>query len=246
MNTLKSIHTNEVARYMSGNTPSLLFRLKNKEVSKEELIQIVQIRYQAAHFFEDWLRLIITVVSNSSLSPSEKQTLSHAAKQNLREELGEVEIYGGPHRDGRIVQLEALGINPDTWAKELGTYNKLGDVHPAAKHLIESLRVIANRGPVEAITALWYYENRISLDGVNGDYCLLLHALESKFPELYKEEYVEGDALYHIASHAKHDEYHAKLAEDALEASGSATEHVITEVCDSVRIAVDRFWNEVL
>jgi len=246
MKILRKIHIDEVARYTSGNIPSLLLKLKNKTVTREELIQIVQIRYQAANFFEDWLRLIIDTVRNSSLSRTEKETLSYAAEQNLREELGEVEIYGGPHRNGRIIQLEALGIDPETWTKDLGTYDKLGNVHPAARHLIESLKAIINRGPVEAITALWYYENRISLDGVNGDYCLLLHALESKFPELYKEKYIEGGALYHISSHAEHDEFHAKLAEDALETSTLAKENIIIETCGSVQVIVDRFWDEVL
>lgn len=246
MNILRHIHTGEIERYKSDKIPSLLVKLKNKKVTKDDLIQIINVRYQAAHFFEDWLRFIIYIIKISSLFLKQKEVLSYAVEQNLKEELGEVEIYGGPHKNGRFIQLKALGIDPKVWIKDIGTYQNLKKIHPAARHLIQTLKKIAQTGPVEAVTALWYYENRISLDGVNGDYCLLLNTLESRFPDLYKEKYIEGDALYHIYSHSKHDEYHAKLAEDALDTLDFIDEDIVIKTCDLVRTAIDRFWDEVL
>lgn len=242
---LQSIHITEIDRYKQDNIPKLLLRLKTNQVGRDELIQIISTRYQVAHFFEDWLRLILKIIDSSNLLIEIKKFLQNAVEQNLKEELGEVKEYGGPHKDGRSTLLKALGIDPVVWKKNIGNYTHLGELEIASKNLINSMKTIAKQGPFEAVIALWYYENRISLDGKLGDYYLLLSAFEHRYPEYHKNIYIEGDALYHIASHAKHDTYHAKLAEDAIVKCGVSDE-IVEKVCNQAQKAIDVFWNEVL
>lgn len=245
---LTKLHQQEVSRYQNGEIPAILKALKETAVKRDDLKKIIFIRYQVAHFFEDMLRYMIVVIRNdTTLIRDQQEALVSAASQNLKEELGEFVEYGGPHREGREVLLSALGIDYQDWSKNLGTYNSPGNVSHAVKDLILSIKEIISRGAIEAITALWYYENRISLDGVLGDYYILLHAFETQFPEFKKPAYTEGDALWHIASHANHDEYHAGLAEDALHKVMSlcGSQQKILTTFEDMKKACDDFWNEI-
>ncbi len=245
---LNIIHIEEIDRSSTGGIPALLKALQKNSIDKKHLIGIISRRYQVAHFFEDMLRYMIDVIRNDGeLSEAAQKGLFFAVEQNLKEELGEVAEYGGPHREGRRIFLTALGFDYQLWSRDLGMYDKLGILYPSARKLIEFIREVISRGSVEAVAALWYYENRISLDGIHGDYYILLSAFEKQFPEFKKTKYQEGDALWHLASHAQHDEYHAQLAENGLHAVASRTEVMnrITTTCRDMQIAFDTFWEDV-
>lgn len=246
----------DVDRYeRNDRIPEVLFRMKQGEVNREQLTQIISVRYQAAHFFEDMLRRIVEVVNCRQhrrpqrwplIDTGTSTALCEAATVNLAEELGQMAEYGGPHREGREVFLTALGIDYVTWKAKLGTYENMGELDPAARFLVNRMRWIIELGPVEALVALWYYENRISMDHMQGDYHILLHAFETAFPEFKRPngKYVEGDPLWHIASHADHDEHHAQLAKDALvkvEEIPLVFESIENGVLET-RKAVDFFW----
>ena len=247
----------EINRYRAMDPfdiPAVLYRLRRNEVTQLQLITLISIRYQFAHFFEDMLRHMIAVVdtglfhrNEDPLTSKEKTSLREAATQNLQEELGELESYGGPHREGREVLLSALGVDYQKWKSNLGTYDNPGEVHESVLMLLTELKRIISTGAVEAISCLWYYENKISLDGVEGDYCILLKAFEQRFPEFKKDDYKEGDVLWHISSHAEHDVYHAALAEKALQSGHQS--YVWVEAVDygvrETRMALEYFWDRM-
>lgn len=239
-------HAREVEKYKRGEMPAVLKNIKEGAVTREQITRVMTTRYQAAHFFEDMLKRIIQNIRSAGLSSEIQTPLVQSVEQNLREELGEAAAYGGPHREGREVLLKALGVDYEEWRSKLGTYNELGNLDPAAGKLIESLRKITDENPITAVALLYYYEDRISLDG-EGDYHVLLGGLEKLFPELSKETYVEGDALWHVSSHADHDVHHAALAKDALT-------HAVRNQIDiaslekglsETKSALDAFWNEL-
>ncbi len=246
----------DVDRYKRNDRiPEILFRMKQCEVSRTQLTHIISVRYQAAHFFEDMLRRIIEVVNRGQhrlpqrwpiIDTNTRTVLREAVTINLAEELGQMAEYGGPHHEGREVFLTALGIDYVSWKAKLGTYNDLGDLDPSVRFLVNRMKWIIELGPLEALVALWYYENRISMDHTQGDYHILLRAFEVAFPEFKKPEskYVEGDPLWHIASHADHDEHHAQLARDALmkvEGVPLFFESIENGILET-RKAIDFFW----
>ncbi len=216
----------EIVRYEASKIPEILFKMNRGELSREQLITVITVRYQAAHFFEDMLHEMLRIVAKGKyrkgtcwLDPGVIQAFRKAIATNLSDELGNVNSYGGgPHREGRKVFLSALGVDYEAWKQPLGTYDSLGKVDEAARSLIVHLRWIIGHGAIEALAVLWYYECRIALDRRHGDYHILLRAFEGQFPEFKKPDrsYREGDVLWHLHSHAAHDEYHAKLAENAL------------------------------
>ncbi len=241
------IHQYEVQRYKEGNIPEILKMLKNNSLTRDQLTDLISIRYEAAHFFEDILRLIIKKIKEDvSLENTVQQKLLYSAEQNLKEELGEEEKYGGPHENGRKVLLTALGVDYEKWKGRLGTIENTLIPNVAPKKLIEEFKDVVNEGSIEAVSALWYYENRISLDGVVGDYYILLKAFEIKFPEFKKDTYQERDVLWHIASHAHHDEFHAQIAKDGLLSLVNTVDSVekIERACEEMRKAIDTFWND--
>ena len=255
-NILGSFFRGEVRRYSLNEIPEILYRMKRGELSREQLISIVSTRYQIAHFFEEMLREMIRIIERGTfregtwpLKPYAIEELRKAAAVNLSEELGEVKEYGGPHREGREVFLTTLGVDYKKWKSVLGTYDNIGEIDPGARTFLLRMKWIISLGAVEAISALWYYENRISLDHVHGDYHILLHAFEEKFPEFKKPggKYQEGDALWHIYSHADHDEHHANLAKNALkviEGRGFWHESIENGVHETMK-ATDYFWCEL-
>jgi hypothetical protein len=199
--------------------------------------------------FEEFLEHVMKVVKQSKLPREIKDGLYEAAHQNYLEEKGTVIEYGGPHSEGRETLLMALGYDYDKWQQPLGTYENPGAVCEPVRVLLTHLREIVARGPIEAITALWCYENRISLDGY-GDYFILLHGFENAFPQFKKaslEDYKEGDVFWHLASHAHHDTYHAQLAVDGLNLLPGADANVekITTVCRDMKHLFDTFWNSL-
>ena len=245
---IDSFHAGEVERYKRGEFPEILKRIEASDISKEKMVEVISTRYQVAHFFEDMLRRIIRGVEASELATNVKAALIHSVQVNLNEELGEVAEYGGPHREGREVLLNALGVDYETWKKDLGIYENLGKLNPIARELVESLKRIIDTDPIAAVAMLYSYEDKISLDGV-GDYHKLLAGLEKLYPELAKADskYVEGDALWHIYSHADHDEHHAALAKSGLVESVS-TEADLSKLQTGMtraKIALDTFWNNL-
>lgn len=245
----------EVVRYETSKIPEILFEMDRGGLSREQLITVISIRYQVAHFFEDMLREMLRIVARGTyregmcpLDPEVVQAFRKAITTNLREELGEIGDYGGPHKEGRKVFLTALGVDYDAWKQPLGTYHRLGTLHESAKSLVSRLQWIISRGAVEALAALWYYECRIALNRRHGDYHILLRAFEGQFPEFKKpdREYREGDVLWHLHSHAVHDECHARLAADAL----CTLEDVPGAWLDSIELgfqetlfAFENFWH---
>jgi hypothetical protein len=205
--------------------PEILYRMNRGELERQQLVEVITVRYQVAHFFEAMLEQMLRVIDagrfrekDGQLYPDVIPALRHAVAQNLREERGEAEEYGGPHAKGRAALLQALGVDYAQWQNLLGTYEHLGALDEFAKYAVTQLKYFTSLGGIEAVSILWHYEWSISRDGVCGDYCVLLRAFEHAFPEFANPSglYREGDPLWHLYSHARHDEYHAELAEQAL------------------------------
>jgi hypothetical protein len=152
--------------------------------------------------------------------------------------------YGGPHTEGREVLLTALGVDYDNWKRDLGSYENLGNLSKVASDLIVTLREIIDEDPITAVAMLYYYEERISLDHM-GDYYKLLAGLETLYPEFKKDKYLEGDAFWHVYSHADHDEHHAQLAKDGLLAAVKSRYDLdkVLNGMQKAKIALDQFWN---
>ncbi|MDO8620404.1 MAG: hypothetical protein Q7R64_03610 [bacterium] len=240
----------ETERYRRNRIPEIVFAMKQHMLSCQQLREVVSVRYEVAHYFILMLSHMLHVIETGTyregsckVSKVVKDALHFAVTENLKEENGDVPAYGGPHYKGRALLLSALGFNYENWSARLGTYGNLIRVDPSARYLVAEMKKTIELGAVEAVSALWYYEMRITLD-----YPILLSALEKKFPELLKDDgtYREGDALWHLASHARHDEHHAKLAEDALALLsgtpgmwGDSMEHGARRTL----FAVDNFWN---
>lgn len=235
-----------VERYRSGQAPRLLQRIASGSLTRPQLTEVISIRYQVAHFFEDMLRCLIHVIDDASdISDEARPQLRHAVQANLDDELGKAGYGSQPHLEGRRDMLQALGIDYDQWSSQLGTYNHFGDVRPAALGLLVRMRHAVMLHPLAGVAALLEYEHRISLHGA-GDYWMLLQGLEKLFPELcpHGRGYREGDPFWHIFSHAQHDDHHAKLAEDGLVAAIRNENDAMPIFSGLViaRYAVDCFW----
>src|SRR3989338_2934563 len=212
-------------RFELNQIPLILHRMNEGALPRQTLVEVIKIRYQVAHFFEDMLEHMLRIIrarrfwrKDGLIWPDVATAFEHAVAENLKDERGEVAEYGGPHREGRSVFLTALGVDYRAWATPLGSYGSLGSLDEFSSYVITQLQHIIEYGAVEALGILWCYERAISRDGRCGDYCIMLRAFERAFPEFAKVEYHEGDALWHIASHAQHDSEHARLAAEALAA----------------------------
>lgn len=243
---IDAAHFDEVDRYEAGEFPEILRRIEKGQITKEQMTAVMSTRYQVAHFFEDMLCRIIKNVEASDLEPEAKEALLQSVQVNLNEELGIESNYGGPHKEGREALLSALGINYEEWKRDLGEYDNLGKLDPVARQLVESLKKIADRDPITAVAMLNLYEDRISL-GTIGDYYKLLSGLEKLYPKLAKEEYVEGDAFWHVYSHADHDEHHADMAKHGILLAVRNQEDVakISAGLSETKAALDKFWYDL-
>jgi len=239
-----------IRRYAKKETPEILIGLQENQFSREELVKILCTRYQAAHFFVGMLEHMLQSIDRGTyrdkdrLDPSLIPIFRSVVADNLSEELGLKKGYGGPHSEGRKNLLEALGVDYDAWAAPLGTYDVPGPgVHEGVGYILHQVKGVIACGAVEALTVLWYYENRITLD-----YPLLLHAFEYRFPTLRRTDgrYAERDPLWHLASHAEHDSGHARTAVYALARlqglPGMWHESIENGVHETWK-GVENFWN---
>ncbi len=246
----------DMERHRLNQIPEILHRMKQGELTREQLISIIGVRYQAAHFFEEMLEDMHFAIHQGRFRTMEgefpwpecKEALRAAVLTNLSEERGEIAEYGGPHSNARKVFLEALGVDYEKWQPDPCGYNSPERLDELVAYVLGQMQFAIHCGAIEAVAALWYYENRISLDGVHGDYCILLKAFEGAFPEFKKPQgsYKEGDPLWHLASHAQHDEHHAKLAEDALstlDGKPGMWEDSIDIGIRTAHLALLNFWN---
>lgn len=245
---LLDIQQVEVSRYQKNDIPLCLQFLKTGYIEQKYLKKMILYRYELSHMFVGLLEHIAKVVLESSLPKEEKQSLYKAVYANYLDETGEG--YGGPHHEGRKMLIESLGENYENYVSVLGTYKKPGRVHGFTTELLDSIKQIVTQGPIQAITLLWYYENRISLENGLGDYFILLRAFERTFPQWKKAsiaEYKEGDPLYHLASHADHDTHHAQLCFDGLASILFSEDELknIEYTCIKMTVAFDRFWNQL-
>ncbi len=246
---LETIHKEEVLRYRNNQIPSVLVELKQGTIQRDKLKQLIGIRYQLAHFFEGFLQHIMATVTEALLPKNQKTSLYYAVHENYLEELGENEDYGGPHSEGRETLLNALGYDYQKWQQPLGSYEHSVKINVSVSFMLKKLKEVVSRGPIEAMITLWYYENRISLEDGLGDYYILLNAFEKVFSEFKKpiDEYKEGDVLWHLASHASHDTYHAQLVVDAFGSVpySAKLRNTILSTCIELRTSFDYFWNNI-
>ena len=244
---LKRIHKEDVMRYCNNQICHALLCVKKGHATKDQLSRLISIRYQLAHFFEEFLQHVMKTVTESSLPDNQKTALYNAVHENYLEEVGENLEYGGPHSEGRETLLNALGYDYEKWQQPLGSFQNPGVVNISVGLMIEKIKNVVDRGPIEAMTVLWYYENRISLEDGLGDYYIILSAFEKAFPEFKKpiDDYKEGDVLWHLASHAFHDTYHAQLVIDGFKNVPYTAQihHTILSVCIELRTSFDWFWN---
>ena len=174
--------------------------------TKDQLSRLIGIRYQLCSFFEEFLQHVMKTVTESSLPDNQKTALYNAVHENYLEEVGENLEYGGPHSEGRETLLNALGMIMKM-ATTIRFISKSGVVNISVGLMIEKIKNIwLESRPIEAMTVLWYYENRISLEDGLGDYYIILSAFGKAFQNLKKpiDDYKEGDVLWHLASHAFH------------------------------------------
>ena len=243
---LEKISKREIELHRKGNIPFLLLALKKSELSRSDLVNLISKRYQLANMFEGFLKHIMQKIEESTMEEKLKNLFYQAVYQNYLEETT-VSNYGQPHWKGRKKLLIELGINYNNWVKEIGSYEKPDKVCIAVKTILKQMKRIVNKGPIEALTALWYYENRISLSDELGDYYLILNNFEKMYPEFKKAKYTEEDALWHIASHAEHDTYHSELAIKGLEGLDSNKENkkIIKNTCEEMRKYFYDFWGNL-
>lgn len=217
--------------------------------------EIVARRYQAAHFFEDMLRLILKEIAAArDLSPRAKQALDHSVRANLEEEIGQSGDYGGePHSQGRRQLLEALGYDYERWVEGLGTYDALGNLHPSAEYLVSGLRGLVKIHPIVGVAVLMHYEDRISFikgKKQKGDYPELLGTLEDSATfrrSHHGEPYPPDHPLYHLWSHSQHDVRHAQLALDGLLTAVGSWRYLklILLGLFGAEELITKFWKEV-
>lgn len=245
-------------RYERNKIPEILYRLRVGELTRGQLVSVISVRYQVADLFEDMLEHMLRVIDKGRHRSNDQQlsepvisALRKAVEENLAEERGEVPEYGGPHRDARKVFLQALGINYAVWKNtRADLYQNLEGMNENARYLVSQMRRIIGEGGVEAVSVLWYYENRISLGGEDGDYCFLLRNFERSFHEFRKPQgvYVEGDPFWHLYSHSRHDANHADMAAAALASLDGTTgmwSDSIDSSIQSVVLAIDNFWHGI-
>lgn len=258
---LTAFSITELARYKEPSLlPNTLKKICLGEIHSKYLVTITLRRYALAHFFVGMLERMQETIEKgknrySKIQGEQRENLLLAVTKNLDEELGKVEGYGGPHINGRKDFLKYFDHDYEDLYGKIGSFDcpidtNLLSSRPAYVEFANSVNELFTVGgchdhSVMAVAILWYYENRISLDGIHGDYPILLKALKKSFPILKKETYAEGDPLYHIWSHAQHDPCHAKYCEDALISLPNEYAKDVLHACSQMRFLFDNFWEEI-
>lgn len=216
----------------SEHVPRLLHEMEGTNVIPATLVRIVALRYQVADRFVTLLKRAIDM--RKKAGGSDDDLLLQALKNNLSDEIGG---YGGepPHEVGRRDALAAFGIDCAAWEKEVRE-------QPAKSttHFLTQFEALMAESSLAAGSALLYYEGRIHREG-RGDYHRLLRGLETAFPDLKKAHYQPGDALYHIASHACHDEGHEHALIEGVSTAVSSEAEL--ETVERVLSHAQNLWN---
>lgn len=216
----------------------------------DQLIQVIQLRYEAAHMFEKVIDYLLVALEDEGKS---RHTLVDALKRNLQEERGEGENdYGPAHVLGRRSFFQALGINYQEWEARLGGNIKdLSGFHEPARNLIAFHHNLIEASPLAGGAAMLYWEGRIA----RLDYVLLLERVDAVFgftpvtgtlPRTTPQEAIP--ARWHLQSHAEHDVFHEKeLIEGVVGAVLNVSEEEVVRVAlIAARTAWERMWGEIL
>lgn len=224
--------------------------LYDPDITRENLRQIIILRYQVAHFFNELFEKLGRGVDKNH---KDKPELSEAITENLSEEKGESGEM--EHGSARKVLLTKLGIDADEWSNQNGTLEHIENVDHRVRAIVEKIRSLIEENTLQGYGAMTYWEAR-GAQPETGDQTLLLRAFEAKYPEFKKEDtnepgkkgkYEPGDALYHLESHAILDVEHSKMLINALSASVH-TEEEIESVLFGMRtahLAWQQFWESI-
>lgn len=214
--------------------------------NRTQLLKVLTIRYQPAHFFERVIDHLLNAIEQEGKG---RQPLVDALERNLQEERAEGGAdYGPAHVLGRRAFFQALGI--DYWAWEAGLggdIQNLSGLSPAAAYLVGFYRTLIETSPLAGGAGMLYWEGRIP----RLDYTLLLGRVDETFgfppvegmlPRATSQEDIP--ARWHLQSHAEHDVYHEKeLIDGVVESIRTPEEAVLVKTALlASRLAWDRFW----
>ena len=238
---LKEFYECDIQRYKEGKIPRTLEDLaKIYPFHREALSSLLVTRLELAHFFKDQLRYIIKKIKKDF--GSAHTHYQEVVEQNLKEELGKLPEYGGPHEKDREIFLTALGVDYATWVNRLGTYRRPEKICQATKFILDAVKPLINLGGMSGLIVLWYWEHRLSRGGY-GEFCILLKACEKLFSEFKKNVYQPGDVLYWLASHAEHDTHHAKAVADVLDNNAMMDRDVTRSILNTMDSYFEVYWS---
>lgn len=210
--------------------------------SREQLLAVLQTRYQPAHMFE-W---VMKYLLDACAAQGSYESLVKALCQNLEEERGEGENdYGPAHVLGRRAFFKALGLDYTGWERGL-TRNIyiLDSLCPAARNLIAFYRELINTSPLAGGAGMLYWEGRIA----RLDYPLLLERVDAEFGFSLVENTPPRTATleeipprWHLQSHAEHDVIHeADLIEAVVGLVQSPADVALVK---TALLASQKAWN---
>lgn len=233
----------ELTEVAAGNMPPLLKRLSTAEASlgREQLRDIISLRYETAHFFEALLRRLINQLKRQ---PGDQYNpLLEALEKNLAEEVGEAAVdYGPAHVEGRQRLLEAIGVNYQEWVSGLGNdLDDLKGVHRPARDLLEGYISLIDTNPLAAGTAMLYYEGRIP----RVDYPILIQAVEKVYG--FPQAKQPTDTRWHLDSHAEHDVYHEAELVDGVVAAviTELDQRIVQATLIQTKLRWNFFWEDL-
>lgn len=220
--------------------PRQLSRMRAGEMSPNELRQWLKVRYEVAHFFDPTLEAILKGLEEKG---STKENLIGVIRGNLKEEQGQAaNAYGNvSHAEARNQLLTALDL-PQHDSDRFGTWEHPKNLDPRAYNWVMAMKRLVADTPLGGAAGMAYWETRVGQE--NGDWPILLKALEKSFPELVRSSYRPGDALWHIASHAQMDGEHGSSLRTAVEESlGNEQQwRLAKRGVETVATCFDRFW----
>ena len=214
--------------------------------TREQLLGVLSIRYQPAHLFELVIESLLCQIQQegSTCAP-----LADALRKNLAEEKAEGGAdYGPPHVLGRRAFFIALGLDYQAWEAHLGkNVDDLSGCNESVRELIGSYKALIQEGALSGGTAMLYWEGRIP----RLDYTLLIERVNAEFGfplvvgKLSKDTRMEAiPAMWHLVSHAKHDEFHEEdLINGVVESITSEADiELVKKSLRAARAAWDTFW----
>lgn len=156
-------------------------------------------------------------------------------RENIDEEMGDgaTEFASICHAETRRCLMNAVCL-PE--------HLERAEIHPVTSIILRAMSGLAQDSqiPVRTVYAMMaYWEWRVSQP--QGDYAQMLKACEQIHPDLKREVYVPGDALYHVYAHAELDKEHAEEFMSAL-ADSVRDSSDLNEVIYGIRYA-QLVWN---